>query len=51
MTETLAIRVRPATRDDADAITCIYNEGIRGRGATFETRQWPRPVRFTSYIA
>jgi len=36
MAETLAIRVRPATRDDA--ITCIYNEGIRGRGATFEMR-------------
>jgi L-amino acid N-acyltransferase YncA len=32
-------RVRPATRDDAGAITRIYNEGIRGRGATFETRE------------
>jgi L-amino acid N-acyltransferase YncA len=31
--------VRPATRDDAAAITDIYNEGIRGRGATFETRE------------
>jgi phosphinothricin acetyltransferase len=31
--------VRPATRDDADAIAAIYNEGIRGRGATFETRE------------
>ena len=37
MNEPLAIRVRPATRDDADAITWIYNEGIRDRGATFET--------------
>jgi phosphinothricin acetyltransferase len=30
---------RAATRDDAGAITRIYNEGIRGRGATFETRE------------
>lgn len=33
------IQVRPATRDDAPAIARIYNEGIRGRGATFETRE------------
>ncbi len=33
------ISIRPATRDDAAAITRIYNEGIRGRGATFETRE------------
>jgi L-amino acid N-acyltransferase YncA len=33
------ITVRPATPDDADAIAAIYNEGIRGRGATFETRE------------
>lgn len=33
------VRVRPATPADADAITRIYNEGIRGRGATFETRE------------
>ena len=33
------ITVRPATPDDAEAITRIYNEGIRGRGATFETRE------------
>ena len=39
MTEASGIRVRPATRDDAAAITRIYNEGIRGRGATFETRE------------
>lgn len=31
--------VRPATIADADAIARIYNEGIRGRGATFETRE------------
>lgn len=31
--------IRPATRDDAEVITRIYNEGIRGRGATFETRE------------
>jgi L-amino acid N-acyltransferase YncA len=31
--------IRQATRDDAEAITRIYNEGIRGRGATFETRE------------
>ncbi len=33
------VRVRAATPADADAITRIYNEGIRGRGATFETRE------------
>jgi phosphinothricin acetyltransferase len=37
MTDTISIR--PATPDDAEAITGIYNEGIRGRGATFETRE------------
>jgi phosphinothricin acetyltransferase len=30
---------RPAIPDDAAAITSIYNQGIRGRGATFETRE------------
>lgn len=39
MTAALSILVRPATRDDAEAIVPIYNEGIRGRGATFETRE------------
>ena len=39
MNETPTVTVRPATRDDAGAITRIYNEGIRGRGATFETRE------------
>jgi L-amino acid N-acyltransferase YncA len=31
--------VRPATTADAEAIASIYNQGIRGRGATFETRE------------
>jgi L-amino acid N-acyltransferase YncA len=31
--------VRPATPADAPAIAAIYNEGIRGRGATFEARE------------
>lgn len=33
------VTVRPARRDDAARIAEIYNEGIRGRGATFETRE------------
>jgi phosphinothricin acetyltransferase len=33
------IFVRAATVEDAAAIARIYNEGIRGRGATFETRE------------
>lgn len=33
------VRVRPATRADVPAVTAIYNEGIRGRRATFETLQ------------
>ena len=31
--------IRPATPDDAEAIALIYTEGIRGRTATFETRE------------
>jgi L-amino acid N-acyltransferase YncA len=31
------VAIRPATRADAAAIAAIYNEGIRGRQATFET--------------
>lgn len=31
--------VRPAEIADADRIAAIYNEGIVGRGATFETRE------------
>jgi phosphinothricin acetyltransferase len=34
-----ALRIHPATVEDAPAIARIYNEGIRGRGATFETRE------------
>jgi phosphinothricin acetyltransferase len=34
-----AVTIRPATRADAPAIAAIYNEGIRGRGATFETAE------------
>ena len=42
MSEPSTITVRAATRDDADAIARIYNDGIRGRGATFETRERTR---------
>jgi L-amino acid N-acyltransferase YncA len=31
--------IRPAAPADAPAIVAIYNEGIRGRGATFETTE------------
>lgn len=34
-----AVTVRPATAADVPAITDIYNEGIRGCTATFETRE------------
>ena len=34
----VAPSVRPARRDDAAAIAAIYNDGIAGRMATFETR-------------
>ncbi|HSU14240.1 arsinothricin resistance N-acetyltransferase ArsN1 family A [Longimicrobium sp.] len=33
------VEVRTAVEQDAAAIAEIYNEGIRGRGATFETRE------------
>lgn len=33
------VEIRRADRGDAAAIARIYNEGIRGRGATFETRE------------
>lgn len=39
MTDASAVTVRPAAPDDVPAITAIYNEGIRGRTATFETRE------------
>ncbi|MGD9904770.1 MAG: arsinothricin resistance N-acetyltransferase ArsN1 family A [Vicinamibacterales bacterium] len=35
----MPIEIRPATPADAAAIARIYNEGIRGRNATFETRE------------
>src|SRR6185437_10158944 len=33
------VRVRLATLQDADAVAAIYNDGIRGRAATFETQE------------
>jgi len=33
------IRIRAAELRDAEAIAAIYNEGIQGRGATFETAE------------
>ncbi|HEU4454805.1 MAG TPA: arsinothricin resistance N-acetyltransferase ArsN1 family A [Longimicrobium sp.] len=33
------VTIRPAGPADVPAITAIYNEGIRGRTATFETRE------------
>ncbi len=39
MHETSTLTVRRATPADVDAIASIYNDGIRGRGATFETRE------------
>lgn len=32
-------RIRTATPDDLEAVTAIYNEGIRGRTATFDTAE------------
>lgn len=40
------MNTRPATPDDAPAMTAIYNEGIEDRVATFETRtRTPDDVR------
>lgn len=40
------VPIRPATPADAPAIAAIYNEGIRDRVATFETRErTPEDVR------
>jgi phosphinothricin acetyltransferase len=39
MAGTTAVTVRPAEPGDAAAIAEIYNQGIRGRGATFETEE------------
>jgi phosphinothricin acetyltransferase len=35
----LPVSIRPATADDLPTAAAIYNEGIRGRCATFETRE------------
>jgi len=44
------IRVRAATPADAPAVAAIYNEGIAGREATFETR--PRePAELSAWFA
>lgn len=34
----MSVHIRPAVDADVPAITRIYNDGIAGRGATFETR-------------
>ena len=34
----MTLAARRATADDAEAISCIYNEGIEDRVGTFETR-------------
>jgi L-amino acid N-acyltransferase YncA len=39
MTKSMPFLARPASPDDAEAITRIYNEGIRDRVGTFETRE------------
>jgi phosphinothricin acetyltransferase len=35
----VSIEVRPGAPDDAEAVARIYNQGIRARVATFETRE------------
>ncbi len=59
MADVVSVRLRPAVPADADAITRIYNEGIRGRAATFETRErasdevrrWFDDARFPILVA
>ena len=36
------VQMRAMERRDAEAVAAIYNEGIRGRGATFQTRERSR---------
>jgi phosphinothricin acetyltransferase len=36
------MRIRTMQTEDADAVAAIYNEGIRGRGATFRTEEQTR---------
>jgi L-amino acid N-acyltransferase YncA len=44
------LHIRPATADDSAAVAAIYNEGIAGRLATFETR--PRePAEVADWLA
>lgn len=53
------VSVRPGRPADAEPVASIYNEGIRGRGATFETRErtaaevlpWLRSQRFPLLVA
>ena len=37
--DSTGVTLRAASVEDADALARIYNQGIRGRGATFETRE------------
>ena len=39
MSASAAVYCRPARDEDADAVAAIYNDGIRGRMATFETAE------------
>jgi L-amino acid N-acyltransferase YncA len=39
MSPRLPIAIRPAAVSDAAQVAAIYNEGIRGRRATFETTE------------
>ena len=43
------LRVRPAVRADVSAVAAIYNQGVRGRGATFETRE-RRPQELAAWL-
>jgi L-amino acid N-acyltransferase YncA len=44
------VRVRPATAADLPAIAAIYNEGIRSRLATFETKE-RRPEDLAAWLS
>jgi L-amino acid N-acyltransferase YncA len=37
LSATMTVTIRPASVDDAEAITTVYNQGIIDRGATLET--------------
>ena len=41
--------IRPAVQADVSAVATIYNQGIRGRGATFETKE-RRPEELESWL-